>query len=441
MPFYKQVKDQLPDTRCVTTLKISSMNVEILESRLPGTTIPLLFVNCPALFDRDGNPYTDEKGITWADNAERFALFCRAIVMTAVDQVQLNWKPDILHCNDWHTGLACPLLTFEEDRPKTVFTIHNLAYQGLFSYETFKDLQLPDELWSYNRVEYNGQLSFIKAGIVYADYVNTVSPTYAEEIKTAEYGAGLEALLQYHSSKLSGIINGIDIQEWNPGTDKNIYSNYTIQNLDNKSANKTSLQKELDLTANNDTPLFTVISRIAEQKGIDLIINILPELIKLNVQIAILGSGDSTLEKLLLTAAARYKHQLAVKIGYDEVLAHKITAAADFFLMPSRYEPCGLNQMYSQQYGTIPIVRSTGGLEDTVIDNNSITTDNCNSTGLKFTSESSAELLNTIVRAIDIYNDKSIFNIIRLNAMKQDFSWTNSANQYIDLYTTACAKS
>jgi len=433
MPAYQQVKEKISQLPCVAKLSILNLEIAILETTLPETNIPLLLVDCPTLFERAGNPYLNEQGQPWPDNAQRFALFCRAIVAVALNKSQLNWKPNILHCNDWHTGLACPLLHAEKDRPKTIFTIHNLAYQGLFSYETFNDLQLPEELWSYERIEYNGQLSFIKAGIVYADHVNTVSPTYAKEIQTPEYGSGLEQLLQYYSSKLSGIINGINEQEWNPESDKKIFSNYSTKNIQNKLNNKTSLQKELGLPVNKNIPLFSVISRIAEQKGLDLVISILPQLVLKKAQIVILGSGDKLLETELTSAANKYPDNISVKIGYDEVLAHNITAAADFFLMPSRYEPCGLNQMYSQKYGTIPIVRHTGGLADTVINYPAID-DKTNSTGISFNGDNTEDFLEAINVAFNLFSNKDIFSKVKLNAMMQNFSWENSAVKYMDLY-------
>ncbi len=431
LPAYRQVKEKLSSFTPTVTLTIQGIDVGIIESTLPDTTITLWLIECPALFDRPGNPYTDDKGLPWSDNAERFALFCRAIVKISLNHAQLDWQPDILHCNDWHTGLACALLDSEDNRPKTIFTIHNLAYQGLFPRETFDALHLPEELWAYDRVEFNNQLSFIKAGIVYADQVTTVSPTYAEEIQTPQYGAGLDELLKYHAQKLSGIINGINEQEWNPAIDKNIYNNYSISNIAEKLNNKAALQQQLGLSLNSATPLFAVVSRIAEQKGIDLITKILPELIQQQTQLVMLGSGDKHLESLLTSAANAYPSQVAVKIGYDEVLAHKITAAADFFLMPSRYEPCGLNQMYSQQYGTIPIVRSTGGLVDTV---NNCSNIQSNPTGIVYTGDGHQELLDAIKSALLIYNDKETFKQLQINGMQRDFSWENSARHYLTIY-------
>lgn len=433
MPAYKQVKQQLIAATCVSSMQILQHQLDILETHLPGTSIPLWLIDCPALFDRSGNPYINELGHAWPDNGQRFALFCRAIVAIALNDAQLDWRPDILHCNDWHTGLACALLDSAKERPKTIFTIHNLAYQGLFSYEDFLALKLPEELWSYEKIEYNGQLSFIKAGIVYADHVTTVSPTYAQEIQTPQYGAGLDDLLKYYAEKLSGIINGINEDEWNPATDKKIVSNYSAKDIQNKQNNKCSLQKEISLPVDNDIPLFSIVSRIAEQKGIDLIIGILSEIVSNHAQLIVLGAGEKDLERSLISAAKKHPKNIAVHIGYNEVLAHKITAAADFFLMPSRYEPCGLNQMYSQRYGTIPIVRRTGGLADTVIDH----TDHNNhsqATGILFDDDSKLGLLSAFKQATILFSEKTIFTKIRLNGMQQDFSWRKSALEYIKLY-------
>lgn len=431
LPAYRQVKEKLPPATNKIKLSVVDHEIEIIESTLPNTSIILWAIDCPSLFDRDGNPYINNQGEPWDDNAQRFALLCRTIVDISLNKAQLEWQPDILHCNDWHTGLASALLHSEKNRPKTIFTIHNLAYQGLFSRETFESLHLDEKFWSYDRLEFNNQLSFIKAGIVYADQVTTVSPTYAKEIQTPEYGAGLHELLKYHSSKLSGIINGINELEWNPAIDKNIYCNYSSENFALKKVNKEKLQQELKLPIDKDIPLFSVISRIAEQKGIDLIASILSDLAQMNTQIVLLGSGDKNLEQVLSSIARQHPKHVAVRIGYDEALAHKITAAADFFLMPSRYEPCGLNQMYSQHYGTIPIVRSTGGLADTVGNYNESPT---TSSGIVFHGDGHVDLYNAIKIALDIYQQKNTLHQLQLNGMNQDFSWINSAKQYLEIY-------
>lgn len=432
MPAYRQIKDQLKHIKKVAQITVQKHEVALLKSTLPGTRLPIWLVDCPILFDREGGPYTSSKGEPWPDNAQRFAVFSRVITAIATDQMGLDWQPDIAHCNDWQTALVPALLHFEKYRPGTIYTIHNLAYQGVFPYQTFLDLQLPNELWSIDNMEFYGQLSFIKGGIVYADQVNTVSPTYAKEIQTKMYGAGLEALLKFHTNKLSGIINGINEDEWNPSNDKFIHKTYNLEALASKTENKAALQQELNLVCNDEIPLFATVSRLVSQKGIDLIIEILPRLVKLNVQIVILGKGDEALESALQEAAHNNSDKLSVYIGYDEALAHKITAAADFFMMPSRFEPCGLNQMYSQHYGTIPIVRKTGGLADTVVDDQS---KDVASTGIMFEKDNTEELLQAILRGLELYKNKQAWCDLQKNAMLQNFSWKNSALQYLDLYS------
>ena len=296
---------------------------------------------------------------------------------------------------------------------------------------------MPDELWSFESMEFFGQFSFIKGGIVYADRVNTVSPTYAKEIQTKEYGAGLEKLLQYHSKKLTGIINGVNKDEWNPNKDEFINSNFNSKTLFKKANNKLELQKELGLKVDKDIPLFATVSRLAKQKGIDLILEVYPQLKNFDVQIVILGSGDKKLEKSLIKIATDSPQQVYLKIGYDEALAHKITAAADFFMMPSRFEPCGLNQMYSQLYATIPIVRNTGGLADSVIDEPGDRKDMVQNTGIIFINDDADEFLQSIIRGLAIYANKKAYIKMQKNAMRQDFSWKNSAAQYLVLYRNA----
>ena len=434
MPAYGHVKQQLQHPISVAHLKIFNFEIEILESILPGTLVPIWLISCPSLFDRKGNPYLQDSGEPWEDNAQRFNLFCYVIASIALNHAGLNWKPDILHCNDWHTGIACALLNDVEARPGILFTIHNLAYQGLFPHSTFLELQLPSKLWSYEGVEFNNLLSFIKAGIVYADRVNTVSPTYAKEIQTEEYGCGLDKLLQYYSDKLSGIINGVNAEEWNPKIDNKIYVNFTENTLKQKNKNKISLQKEIHLNIDDNLPLLSLISRLAEQKGIDLVIDVLSDIKNINAQVVILGNGKPSFESALKALAEKNPGKVSAIISYNEELAHKITAGADYFIMPSRFEPCGLNQMYSQHYGTIPIVRNTGGLADTVIDkfnNDSMDTQN---TGIKFEKDDPKELLKAINRGLNIYADKETFKQMQLNGMQQNFSWERSALQYLDLY-------
>jgi starch synthase len=434
MPAYRDLNKLVKKTKLIASQVFLEGDVKLYETTLPESDVVIWLVDCPALYDREGGPYLDENDEPWEDNAQRFALFSRVIAAIAANNMQLQWCPDILHCNDWQTALAPALLQYEKSKPGIVFTIHNLAYQGVFPLSVQSQLQLPAELASFESMEFYGKFSFIKGGILYADQVTTVSPTYAQEIQTKEYGAGLDELLKINSHKLSGIINGINEDEWNPSKDKHLYEHYNLKSLEEKAKNKTALQKDLNLICDEKIPLLATISRLVTQKGIDLIIEILPRLAKLNLQIVILGKGEPELEEKLSDLVYSNLGRFSIRVGYDEALAHKITAAADFFMMPSRFEPCGLNQMYSQRYGTIPIVRNTGGLADTVIGEQGSGVEN-NSTGIIFEKDNADDLLAAILRGLEYYKDKKIWKQMQLNAMQQDFSWKNSAQQYMRLYS------
>ena len=435
MPAYGSVKQKLPSDKVIASAVIQDLVVLLIETYLPGTKIPVWLVDCPPLFDRPGSPYTGPDGKPWPDNATRFALFSRAIVRIACGKFGLRWKPDILHCNDWQTALAPALLHFENKRPGIVFTIHNLAYQGVFPYSEFLNLKLPPELWSLEALEFYQQFSFIKGGIVYADQVNTVSPTYAQEIQTKKFGSGLNGLLSAYAGKLTGIVNGINLDEWNPEKDRYISNHYNVATIHQKASNKLSLQKKLGLQSDASIPMLATVSRLVKQKGIDLIVEALSILKRVDMQFVILGSGEKELEDALLQIAALNPLKVYTKIGYDETLSHRITAAADMFIMPSRFEPCGLNQMYSQRYGTIPVVRKTGGLADTVIDHPATANNKNENTGIVFETESMQDLLKAILRGLDLYEDKTLWKKMQMNAMHKNFSWENSALRYLDLYT------
>lgn len=421
------------DVQLRSTLKLGLFTIKLLETKLPDSTVPVLLVDCPEYFAMDGNPYVDAFGHSYPNNAERFALFCRVAVEIAMNRAELDWKPDVVHCNDWQTGLVPALLSLEYQCPPTVFTIHNMAYQGLFGGISAGVLQLPAQLLSQDGLEFHGMISFIKGGIAYADKITTVSPTYAQEIQTPEFGYGLEGLLIYRNDDLVGIINGIDA-EWNPEIDHLLTHKYSLHSLENKVKNKVALQAHLNLPQDEKVLVLGLISRLVEQKGIDLLLDCLQELLRLPVQIVILGSGDKGFELKLSQFAVAYSHKMSLKIGYDESLAHLIEAGADVFLMPSRFEPCGLNQMYSQRYGTLPIVRRTGGLADTVTDTLPETIANRCATGFIFNDEHAGAFFETIKRAILLHNIPDVWRQLQENAMQGDFSWQNSAEQYLALY-------
>ena len=442
IPAYRQVLEQAEKFTFVThrILEDIDQSVRILAGRLPGSTVTLYLVDAPELFDREGQPYTDLKGKSWPDNAERNSAFCRTITAIAMDEIGLDWQPDLVHCNDWQTGLVPPMLSLRKNSPPTVFTIHNLAYQGLFDWKVFQRLNLPTNFWSTETMEFHNQFSFIKGGLVFADWITTVSPTYAKEICTNEFGCGLDGLLLHRKSNLTGIVNGVDYTVWNPGRDLNIPVQFTQRSLFHKTENKSALQERFGLPVDNEIPLFAVISRLVEQKGIDLILDIFPKLVEKGAQLVILGSGDSQLEADILEAKKKYPQQLGIVIGYDEKLAHHIEAGADCFLMPSRFEPCGLNQIYSQRYGTVPIVRHTGGLADTVTDTTAETLEDKTATGFSFAEATATALWDAVERALVHYRDTQCWQQIMINGMQQDFSWKRSAEQYLALYEQLLAR-
>jgi len=409
--------------------------IRLLEGRLADSDITVWLVDIPSLFDRPGNPYIGPDGRDWPDNALRYGMFSRAVTAIALNQAGLDWHPDVVHCNDWQTGLIPPLLSLHAPRPATVFTIHNLAYQGLFPAAQFQELGLPPELWGIHGLEFYDQLSFIKGGLLYADMINTVSPTYAKEICTPELGCGLDSLLRSRADRLAGILNGADYGEWDPRHDNHLSHHYSPDALQGKAANKAALQKELGLQRDPQMPLIGFVGRLVAQKGIDLIMAVLGNLLPQEVQFVILGTGDTDFEKALSTLAGHYPRRCHVKIGFSEALAHRIEAAADMFLMPSRYEPCGLNQIYSMRYGTLPIVRRTGGLADTVVDSSAGLE---SATGFVFDEATAAALSEALQRALNLYRgDPQGWLKLMHNAMGRDYSWRHSASAYLDLYQEA----
>ncbi|MCK5829745.1 MAG: glycogen synthase GlgA [Methylococcales bacterium] len=433
LPNYQSLK-KTEDIHFISTVRVNNQDANILETILPNSNVTVWLVDCPTLFDTPGNPYVDEVGNPWDDIADRFTLFCRIVVEISMNRAHLNWQPDVVHCNDWQTGLVPALLSVESNTPSTVFTIHNMAYQGMFPETTFFDLNLPQQLWHPNGVEFHDMLSFIKGGLAYANRITTVSPTYALEIQTPEFGYGLEGLLSHKHEILTGIINGMDLEQWNPAEDDSISEPYDIDSLDKKIINKTSLQARSSLPVNKSVPLFGLISRLVEQKGVDLLLDCLDEMVNMPLQLVLLGSGDKSVEQKLFNYSRLYPKKISVTIGYDEALAHQIEAGVDIFLMPSRFEPCGLNQMYSQRYGTIPIVRETGGLADTIEDALPKSLSNNTATGICFKEANYGALLEAIKRAMLLYHDKKTWKKIQVAAMNKDFSWENSAKQYLALY-------
>jgi starch synthase len=439
LPAYRDVLAAIDAPEQIATFAIAGQSVRLLRTVKPGSGAELWLLD-HALFDRAGNPYLAADGSPWPDNAARFALFCRAIAAVALDRAGLDWRPDVVHCNDWQTGLAPALLHHETARPALVFTIHNLAYSGLFPRETFTELGLPAPLWSPESLEFYGQLSFMKGGLVYAERINAVSPGYAREIQTPAFGCGFDGLLRHRCAALRGIVNGIDTAAWDPARDSWLVRNYGRDDVQQgKRANKTALQRAFKLPRRREPALIGMIGRLVEQKGIDLLLGALPVLLEWPLQIALLGTGQPEYEQALQDWAQRAPDKLSVRIGYDEALAHRIEAGADIFLMPSRFEPCGLNQMYSQRYGTVPVVRRTGGLQDTVTDANDEALTASAATGVIFDEASAEALIKAIRRALTLRDDQAVWRRLQDNGMAQDFSWQKSAGEYIELYRQALA--
>ena len=373
----------------------------------------LLVLDCPALYQRGGSPYQDPGGQDWPDNALRFGVLSRVAARLP--------GYDVLHCNDWPTALA-PVLS----KTPALLTIHNLAFQGNFERAWLDRLGIGQEYFSIERLEFHGRISFLKGGLAYARALTTVSPTYAREIQTAEFGCGLDGLLRERRGVLTGILNGIDTAEWDPAADPHLAARYDAGSLENKALNKQALQKKLNLEVRSDVPLLGFVGRLTHQKGVDLIAGALNELAALPAQFALLGRGERELEGVLSLAAGRHPGRVAAASAFDEGLAHLIEAGADLFLMPSRFEPCGLNQMYSQRYGTPPVARATGGLADTIIDGE---------TGFLFERVESAALATAVRRALAVWREPGRWREMQRAGMRRDFSWAAAARRYADLYS------
>ncbi len=434
LPAYPEVLQKIDKRKCVAKTSYYNLPVEILETRLPGSRVKVWLVDCPAVFNRPGGPYVDQQGSPWHDNALRFTLFCHAAVDLSLDRLALAWQPDVVHCNDWQSGLVPALLQLHDQRPATLFTIHNLAYQGIFDRQTFEELHLPHELWHMHGLEFYGQFSFIKGGLAYADKITTVSPNYAREILHADNGYGLDGLLRHREKDLSGILNGVDERLWNPGSDSLLVKKYNHRSLGQKGDNKKALQKELGLPVNEETPLIGMVSRLVEQKGLKIILQALPTLMEMPLQLVILGTGDTHFELQLSEWTQRHPDKLHVIIGYDEALSHRIVAASDLYMMPSSFEPCGLSQLYSLRYGTLPVVSNVGGLADTVTDATAEHIESGAADGFVMPEYSAASFISSLQYALGIYETPLVWRRLQQNAMSRDFSWQASAGHYTELY-------
>lgn len=435
LPFYREVwqkgiEAEKLDVDVAVPIDRRTLTVGIYRSMTLGG-VPVYLLKRDEYYDRTYLYATPEGD--YFDNLERFTLFSRAVVESLM---ALKEIPDVIHCNDWQTGLIPAYIQslyaphFKETA--TVFTIHNIAYQGLFPATLFDITGLPQDMYNMEGVEFWGKINLLKAGIVYADVVTTVSEKYSKEIQTPEYGYGLEGVLKKRKDRLFGVLNGVDYSQWNPATDRYIKANYNEKDLSGKALCKEDLIREFSLDIDPSVPLIGIISRFAEQKGFDILSEAMDELMKLRLAIVILGTGEKRYQTLLSELASRYRGRLSVKIAFNEALAHKMEAGCDFLLMPSRYEPCGLNQIYSLRYGTIPIVRATGGLDDTIRDYSEK-----DGNGFKFKEYSSKALVEKVKEALKVYRNKKRWQTLQKRAMREDFSWQRSARTYLSIYKFA----
>lgn len=440
LPGYPKVLNALPGLKPVAqfTALPTFPPARLLQADSPDG-VPLWVLDCPEYFQRGGGPYQDEHGFDWPDNAQRFGLLSRIAAILGSAETPFDWRPQVVHCNDWQTGLAPAYLHYAHHPAPCVMTIHNLAFQGMFPSHLVPELGLPWECYQIDGVEFHGHLSFMKAGLHYSRHITTVSPTYAREIQTDELGFGLQGLLRARGAALTGILNGIDNDEWNPANDRHLAAGYSASDLRGKLDNKLALQKRMGLHVDADTPLFGLVSRFTHQKGLDLVLEIAPHLVAAGAQLVLLGSGDAGMQRWALDLAHHHSGRIGAYVGFDEGLSHLIEAGADVFLMPSRFEPCGLNQMYSQRYGTPPIVHATGGLADSVVDCNEASLLSGEASGFVFHHMTAQELLHTIHRALAMYRDRANWQAVQLNGMRKDFGWRASAEAYLQIYRRLAA--
>jgi starch synthase len=457
MPMYRCARAAVPAEPTAHSFRITiggqNVNGRLWRATLPGTDIPVYLVEQPGYFERDDPgqgkglyQFTDANGQRrdYPDNCARFVFLCRSVLETIR---LLGFWPDVLHVNDWQTGLVPVYLreTYGKQgdwamrerfqRIKTLFTIHNIAYQGHFWHWDMHQTGLDWKLFNHRQLEFHGHLNFLKAGLVYADYLNTVSPTYAREIQTPYYGCGLQGVLTERRDRLTGIVNGVDYAVWDSATDAYLPARYSVDDLSGKAVCKEALQRRLGLNVEPSTPLLGVVARMVEQKGIDLICKAATSFVGEGAQLVALGEGDPKYQGWLQELRGRFPGQLGLVIGFDEGLAHQIEAGADAFLMPSLYEPSGLNQLYSLRYGTPPIVRSTGGLADTVTDASPSNLDAGTATGFSFAAYSADALLDTVRRATALYRSRpEPWGQLQRTGMRQDWSWDRSASEYERLY-------
>lgn len=441
LPFYRQTKNRNLDIKPLgKTLRaeLGNWNQFFSLYHANNAGVDFYFIDHDEYYNRDflyGTPDGD-----YYDNDVRFAFFSNAVLSSLSD---MEFAPNIIHCNDWQTALIPFYLKHKLNNTgffkntKTLYTIHNIAYQGIFSSQTIDRAGIGSDFFNANGFEFYGNVNFMKGGIIYSDIITTVSKGYINDILTPEYGYGLEGVIKTKRDKLFGILNGSDYDEWDPKTDKNIAANFTIEDISNKKICRADLLKTMKLSENFSGPIIGMVSRLASQKGIDILIPIIDEIVKSGACIIILGAGEAKYHSILYGFQGRYPNNIAVKIAFDNTLAHKIEAGADMFIMPSKYEPCGLNQMYSFKYGTVPIVHATGGLDDTIIDYNE---DKLNGNGFKFRVYNAGSFMDAVSRAVNLYHTREEWQLLIKRIMSLDFSWEKSSKEYIKLYSQTVEK-
>jgi starch synthase len=439
VPGFPAIRESLSQECAVAPVALpwSEGRAALLRGKLPGFAMPVYVLDAPGLFDRPGNPYGDSVGVAYADNHRRFALLGLAAARLA-EGVDAAWRPQIVHAHDWHAGLACAHIAASRSRrrtdARTVFTVHNLAYQGLFPADQFCDLGLPPSHYAVEGVEFYGKVSFMKAGLHFADAITTVSPTYAKEIQTPEQGCGLDGLLRHRAEVLHGILNGVDYGVWSPAHDRSIAQAYSVDRPEGKAACKAALQRECGLDVKADAPLFGIVSRLTEQKGLPLVLEALSDLVDGGGQLVVLGAGDARLEAEFTAAAARHPGRVARRTGMDEGLAHRIYAGSDVMLVPSRFEPCGLTQLYGLSFGALPLVHRVGGLADTIVDTTLEDLAAGTATGFVFNAFTADAYRRALRRAFALWGRQDYWARVREAAMRQRFGWDDAAVRYLGVY-------
>lgn len=437
LPGLPAILADLTDRTCLAELGpcFGVAGIRLWRGRLASAALPVYVVEAPMLYRRDGGPYADAQGRDWPDNLQRWGLLGWMAAQLAGAGLDPQWSPQVVHAHDWHAALACAYLRAHPvPGVRSVYTVHNLAYQGLFPQADHALLGLATAFLSTDGLEYHGQLSFMKAGLNFGDRVTTVSPSYAREIATPAFGQGLDGVIRMRGGAVQGILNGIDEAIWDPGRDPALAAAYTSDHMAGKAACKAALQREASLQVAAEAPLLAVVSRLSHQKGLDLVLDALPELLAEGVQLVVQGSGEPALERAFREAALQHPGRVAAFVGYDEARAHRLFAAADGLLMPSRFEPCGLAQLYAMRYGAAPVVRRVGGLADTVVDADDTNVLAGRATGFVFDEAHGAALASAVRRLVALHRQALGWAQLQRTAMTQDFSWRGPARRYLSLY-------